>query len=303
MFSVPDPRPTAQVIDPTRQLQVEETTQPLQRAPLDDQVQEPSPETPRDQPNDRASASGDGWRTVRNPRNERHEGHLRTVSSTTAGGHRGEYSTNRGPHFRLFPRERSTRSTRLENDYRQLTDEHEALRRNHRRLRQAHQVAVADLSEAQTTCGKQQQQINVLKGKLRQTSAFLEVRNQEAKVAKAFLSKEDPISASDVVQSVRDLNSEIMQTAAYLAENLPLNRTSIPLVEEIPEGPYKSISVALVLPQGSGEELDVGSLELALQGFLAFSASGIAGTWGFSYASRWCDDIYSKIRETGAWIR
>lgn len=123
------------------------------------------------------------------------------------------------------------------------------------------------------------------------------------KVAKTFLSKEDPISTSDVVQSVRDLNSEIMQTAAYLAENLPFKRIRTPLVEEIPEGPYKSIFVALVLPRGSGEELDVGSLELALQGFLAFSASGIANTWGFSHASGWCDELYSKVRETGARIR
>jgi len=297
MFGVLGICPTAQATDHTQQPQVEEITQPLQQTSLDDRVQGPTSEMPREQPNDRASASEDNWKIVKNPRHERHP---RTVSGIAAGGHHGEYWTGGGQRLRALFRERTARLTSLENDHRQLTDEHETLRHNHRRLYEAYQVASTNLSEAQTTCKNQQQQINVLKGKLRHASAFLEVRNREAKVAKAFLSKEDPISASDVAQSVRDLNSEIMQTAAYLAENLPLNRTHIPLVEEIPEGPYKSISVALVLPQASGKELDVGSLELALQGFLAFCASGIAGTWGFSHASRWCDELYSKVHETGA---
>jgi len=300
MFRVLGPGQTAQATAHTQQPQVKEITQPLQQTSLDHRVQEPTSEMPREQPNDRASASGDDWKTVKNPRDERRERHPRTVSGTAAGGHHGGYWTDRGQKFWAVFRERTARLKSLESDHRQLTDEYETLRHNRRRLYEARQVALTDLSEAQTTCKKQQQQIDVLKGKLHHVSAFLEVRNQEAKVAKAFLSKEDPISASDVSQFVRDLNSEIMQTAAYLAENLPLNRTHIPLVEEIPESPYKSIFVTLVLPQVSGEEPDVGSLELALQGFLAFSASGIAGTWGFSHASRRYDELYSKVRETGA---
>jgi len=295
MLNAPGTRQTARTIDPTRQPRVEEIIEPLLQTSLDNRAQHPSSEMPRVLPNDHASASGDDSRTVRNPGNERHEGYPRTVSGTVVGGRRGEPRTSSS----LF-RARSALLRGLENDHRQLTDEYESLYHSYRQLREAHRVAVVDLHETQTACKKQQQQINHLREKLRDASALIDVRNQEVKVANAFLSKEDPVSASDVVRFVRDLNSEIMQTAAHLAENLPINRTHTPLAEEIPEGPYKSIFVPLVLPQGSGEELDVGSLELALQGFLAFSASGIANAWGYTHASRWYGELYSKVRETGA---
>jgi len=191
---------------------------------------------------------------------------------------------------------------RLGNNYQQLFEKYKSLEHSHCGLSEAHQVVVTDLQEAQVTCRRQQEEINALKKKLHGTSALLDVRNQEIKVAKTFLSRENLFSTSEIVQSVRDLNSDIMQTAAHLAENLHLKQVHPSRAEEIPEGPYKPILATLVLQPGSGVEVDVGSLELALQGLLAVDLYWIVSAWGVGQASGWCNEIYSKVCETGTQV-
>lgn len=282
-----------------QQSEVGETTK---RASIENRV-ELSPGIRQEPPNDHASASGDDSSVVRNPTDARREGCAgQAVSGATQNRDSGERQTSRGDQTRARFAMYTSRFRSLKNDYDRLANEHESLYSRHCQLSGTHRAAVTKLHETRTFCREQELEINDLRGKLRRNSALLEVRNQEAKVANVFLSKEDPFSTSDVVQSVRDLNSEIMQTAAHLAENLPLKRVCAPLAEEMPEGHHKSIFVTLVLPQGAGEEVDVGSLELALQGSLAFYACGIANTWDFSSTSRWYDKIYSKVCETGTLI-
>ena len=290
-------RQITRIVDFVRPPQVEETAEQLQQTSLGDQNLTPSPEMPQHPPNDHTNVSGDDWRTV-NHTNGRHGGRPGPVSGTAAHRHRGEHRSSREDYLWSRLREKSTRLKNLENDHRQLADERESLERNYRQLSETHQIAITNFHKAQMMCKEQQQEIDTLREKLRGTSVLLDVRNQEMKVAKTFLSKEDLFSTSDVVQSVRDLNSEIMQTAAHLAETLHLKRFRTPSAEEVPEGPYKSIFITLVLPQGP-EEVDVGSLELALQGFLALYASGVSNTWGFNHTPGWCDKLYSKVCEMG----
>lgn len=290
-------RPITRIIDIFSPPQAEETAEQLQRTPLGDQDLTPSPEMARHPPEDHADASGGDWRLVSHRTNGRREGHPRPASGT--GVHRPWLSREDHLHSRL--RTQTARLRSLENVHGQLTSEHESLEHNHRQLSETHRITLTNLHETRMTCKEQQQEIDALREKLRDNSVLLDVRNQEMKVAKAFLSREDLFSASDVFQSVRDLNSEIMQTATHLAETLPLKRLRIPSAEEVTEGPYKSIFVTLVLPQGS-EGVDVGSLELVLQGFLAHYASGVANTWGFNNPTGWCDKLYSKVCETGALI-
>ena len=275
--------------------QIEEATAQLQRTSSEDQDSSPLSENP---PNDRTNASGDDRKIAKH---RQHERHSRPGSGTSGHRYPSEHSSSRGDpsHSRLRPQ--SAHPKRSETDFNQLADEHEVVKRNHRRLSETHRITIADLRETQSAYKRQEQEINLLKEKLRDTSALLETRNQELKVAKTFLSKEDPFSTSEVVQAVRDLNSEIMQTATYLADTLPLKRSRTSPVKEFPEGPYKTIFVSLVLPHGS-EEVDAGSLELALQGFLTSYASRIANTWGFSRGSSWYDKLYSKVCETGVSI-
>ena len=300
------PRPIAQVFDfwkpsqveATAQLdsrdQIEEATAQLQHTSLDNQDLRSSSEMPKNPPNDQNYASGGGgeWKTVGRP-----------VSGTGPHRNRADHRSGREDLSQSRPRAQSAHLKKVESDYRQLADSHGLLQHNYDQLSEAHQSVITDLRETQTMCQGQQQEIKTLRKKLSDNSVLLDVRNQELKVAKTFLSKEDPFSTSDVVQAVRDLNSEIMQTAAHLAETLPLKRLRTPSAQEVPEGCCKSIFVTLVLAQRFGEEVDVGSLELALQGFLALYVSAIANAWSFSHGYSWCDMLYSKVCETGTPIQ
>ena len=284
------------------QPQVGETAESLQQTSLDNRAQEPPPEMTQELPADHGSASGDNPRRAGNSESGRNGGHRRAVSATTAHRYRGEQRTGRVEQLQSRLRSQTAHLKSLENDNRQLADEHELLKCSHHQLSETHRATETSLHETQTTCKKQQQEINTLKEKLRGASTLLEARNQELKVAKTFLSKEDPISISDATQSVRDLNSEIMQTAAHLAENLSLKRVRTSRAEDIPEGPHKSMLVTLILPQRSRDKVDEGSLELALQGFLVVCLHWVANAWGFNQASGWCDQLYSKVCETGTLI-
>jgi len=290
-------RPITRIVDIFSPPKVEDTVEQPQRTSLDDQVPTPSPEMPRHPSQGHADASGDNSTLVHNRTNGRHEERPRPAPRT--GAHRPWLS--REDHLQSRLRIQTARLRSLENTHDQLASEHESLKRDHRQLLETHQIALTNLHGTRMTCKEQQQETDALREKLRDSSVLLDVRNQEMKVAKTFLSREDLFSASDVFQSVRDLNSEIMQTATYFAETLPLKRLRTSSAEEVPEGPYKSIFVTLVLPQGP-EGVDVGSLELALQGFLTFYTSAVVNTWGFSSTSSWCDKLYSKVCETGMLI-
>ena len=279
--------------------QVEETAEQSQQPPSGDQGPSTSPEMPQQPQDNHTNPSEGGWTTVRNRTTLRHEGHPNPVSGADAHKSRGEHRLSKTDLLYSRLRAQSIRLRTVESDRDRHAGERETLERKYRQLLETHQSAVLNLRESQETCKGNLQEIGLLREKLRGTSALLDVRNQELKVAKTFLSKEDTFSASDVVQSVRDLNSEIMQAAAYLAESLPLKRLRTPSAEEVPEGPCKSAFVTLVLPPGPGDDVDVGSIELALQGFLAWRAAAVANAWGFSKEAGWCNRLYSKVRETG----
>ena len=218
--------------------------------------------------------TGDSSKRGRRPDNEGHEGHPRTSSKATP---REDQSALRSQQIE--------RSRHPENPYHKLYS--------------AYRGVQTQLQETQTKFKDQQHEIDSLKEKLSNASVLLDARNQELKVAKAFLSKEDQCSVSDVVQTVRDLNSGVMQTAALLADNLALRRVRNYPTGNIPEEPYRSIFAILVLPQGSAYEVDAVSLELALQGFLNVWLYWITNLWGFSGGSGWHDEIYSKVCENG----
>ena len=253
--------------------QVEEPTEPFPPT-SPDQLAESSPDMGHKKPTEHTV---DNSKRVRGSYNEEREGHLRTPAK----------ATTRGRHL-------EAQSVLLSQQVERVKD----LENSHRQLYAAHQVVKTELHETQTTCKNQQQEIHSLKEKLRDTSALLGARNQELKVAKTFLSKEDAFSTSDVVQNVRDLNSEVMQTAARLADKLALKRSRGCPAGFVPEGPYRSIYVLLAWPQGSGEEVDAGLLELALQGFLIISVYFIANAWGLCQESG-CGELYSKVCENG----
>lgn len=278
------------------------TAEQLQQISLDDRNPTPSPGMVQQHPSDHTDASGDDWKLAKRHTGGRHGGSSRSVSGTGARRCHGEDQPSRKDHPQSHLPMQSGRSKKLENDYHRLADEHKSLARSYNQLLEERQIAITDLQQTKTTCREQQQEIDTLRERHRAASALLDVRNQELKVTKTFLSKEDLLSTSDVVQSVRDLNFEIMHTAIHLAERLPLKRFRAPLAEEVPEGPCKSIFVTLIFPRGSEEEADMASLELALQGSLASYASQIANIWSLDDAFCWYDRLYSNVCETGTSI-
>lgn len=246
--------------------------QGLTTTPLEIQLAESSLDMARKHPNEHTDDSGHGSKKVRGPNNKRREG------PATRGRNQEDGSVSRS--------ERIEQSRELEDSFRKLSD--------------AHKAAVSELRETQNNYKNQQQEINSLNNKLRDISTLLDVRNRELKVAKTFLSMEDLFSTSDVVQTVRDLNSEVMQTAALLTDNLTLKRVRDHQIGAIPEGPYKPVFVVLAFPQVSGDEVDAALLELALQSYFIVWVYWMANAWGFYEASGWCDELYSKVREKGS---
>ena len=280
--------------------QVEETAEQPRQPSSGDQDPLAPPEMPQQLQDNHTNLSEGGWITVRNRTTVSHAGHPHPVSGAGVGGSRGEHRLSRqDPSFYSRLWAQSTRLKDLEDDCNRLAGENKSLERDNRQLSEAHHSIVVDLRESQRVRKGQQQEIDILTEKLRNASVLLDARNQELKVAKTFLSKEDTFSASDIVQSVRDLNSEIMQAAAHLAESLSLKRLRTPSAEEVPEGPCKWTFVILVLPPGSGDGVDVGSVELALQNFLAWWVMLVANTWGFCQEADWCGALYSMVCEIG----
>lgn len=252
--------------------------EPHQQTSPDNQLVEPPSDMIQERPNKHTSVREDYSKKVRGSESERHGGHLRAASKTTASEHsKEEQSISRS--------QEAARIKNLENVRDKLVNDRQGV--------------VNKLHETQVLCGKQHQEITSLRARLRDTSELLDVRNRELKVAKTFLSKEDPCSTADAVQSVCDLNSEIMQIATHLADHLGLKRARNSLVGSVPEGPCKPIFTALVLPRSPWDEVDAASLELALQGFFVVWAFWIISAWGFGEASGLCDHLYSKVRETG----
>jgi len=313
--------PVAWFLDLMKTPQAEEATAQPQRAPLENQDQieaataqpqyilsdnqdlDPTSKMPQNPPKTQTNASGGDRKMVGNHTNGRHEGHPRPVSGTGSQQYYAEHRSGREDSSQSRFRAQAAHLKRIERNYEQLVDEHGSLQHNYTKLYQAHQTTIADLRETQVACNGQQQEIKMLREKLRGASALSDVRNQELKVARTFLSKGDLFSTSDVVQLVRDLNSEIMQIAAHLVETLPLKRFCTPSAQGVPEGWYNYIFSTLVVPQGPGEEVDKGSLELALQGFLALYAHAVTNAWSFSHGSDWCDTLYSKVCEIGTLIQ
>lgn len=149
-------------------------------------------------------------------------------------------------------------------------------------------------------------QLNALETRHAETLQLLETRTVELRAAQTFLSTEDSRSASDVVQLVQDLNSEILQASAQLVESLPLKlifdvdrdarRNARDVVSEL-IGPL----AANMLESSRGEE-DIDLLEVGVRGVMVLWACKIIQTWHFGASSRSAsqfDDLYKVISSAG----
>jgi len=144
-----------------------------------------------------------------------------------------------------------------------------------------------------------------------QMAQLLDVRTAELKGAQAFLTKADQFSGADIIKLVEDLNGEIMQTAASMAEDLAIEEKKDSGQEEGPES--EEIKAAYTrteeivgarmaeLLRTSEHHEDPILIQIAFQTDMAAYTHWIVSSWCFESPEDedMLSEIYARVREAG----
>ncbi|KIK93918.1 hypothetical protein PAXRUDRAFT_33808 [Paxillus rubicundulus Ve08.2h10] len=134
-------------------------------------------------------------------------------------------------------------------------------------------------------------------------TTLLDARTRELKGAQAFLTKADTLSGAEVIALVEALNSEIMQTSAFISDSFDFARQPMHADEmkeastRISELMGPTMTNLLGTVQHSGDPLLV---QIALQGATVEFSRWIVMTWDYDglQAEQPLAEIYNDIRET-----
>jgi hypothetical protein len=176
----------------------------------------------------------------------------------------------------------------------ELTRQIETLESEIDSLKRGHQEKDADYKGRMAVLDRE---IRGIQRQHQNTEELLAAKSSELKAAQTFLSKTDIISEFDVLQIVHDLNSQIMQVAATLAEGV-CRGTSQQF--SVHEQLYKYACdvygplLAQLLAQGDPE-----ALQIAFQVEIIHVVQHITKVWGFDTDSSILDRIYFAIRASG----
>ena len=145
-----------------------------------------------------------------------------------------------------------------------------------------------------------------------QVAELLAVRTSELKGAQAFLTKADQLSGADVIKLVEDLNGEIMQTAATLAEELPLelkgntqsngkDLESEDFVEAYTRAEDVIGPRLAELLRTTDHNEDPIMIQIALQASMSAYTHWIVSSWCFESPEdeHMLSEIYARVREAG----
>ena len=134
------------------------------------------------------------------------------------------------------------------------------------------------------------------------------MRTAELKGAQAFLTKADQFSGADVIKSVEELNGEIMQTAASMAEELVIAK-KLDGQEEESEGIGEAYARAeeivgprmVELLKTSEHNEDPILMQIAFQANMAAYTHWIVSSWCFESPEdeHMLSEIYARVREAG----
>jgi chromosome segregation ATPase len=154
-------------------------------------------------------------------------------------------------------------------------------------------------------------ELNQVKVEHQQSVQLLDVRTAELKGAQAFLTKADQFSGADIIKLVEDLNGEIMQTAASMAEDLVVAEKKVNGHEEGPEsGEIKEAygrteeivgpRMAELLKTSEHHE-DPILVQIAFQANMAAYTHWIVSSWCFESPEdeHMLSEIYARVREAG----
>jgi len=135
------------------------------------------------------------------------------------------------------------------------------------------------------------------------TLTLLETRTLELKGAQAFLTKSDSLSGAEVTLMVEGLNSEILQTAAFVADSFEFSGTQTYWGSEQNEA-YKRVEhmlgqkMAMILTSVRHSE-DPMMIQIALQSCLVYCSAMIGRAWCFEKSHEILERVYANIRQAG----
>ncbi|KDR69816.1 hypothetical protein GALMADRAFT_230475 [Galerina marginata CBS 339.88] len=142
-----------------------------------------------------------------------------------------------------------------------------------------------------------------------QVIELLGVRTAELKGAQAFLTKADQLSGADVIKLVEELNAEIMQTAATMAEELVIEQKKVEVEEneqesdEMTEAYTRTEEIVgprmAELLKSSEHHEDPILIQIALQASMSAYTHWIVSSWCFESPEdeHMLSEIYARVRE------
>ena len=185
--------------------------------------------------------------------------------------------------------------------------------------RQQHQTFTDQAKNLGSRNQRLEGELQRLKAEHMQTTQLLDVRSAELKGAQAFLTKDDRLSGADVIKLVEELNGEIMQTAASMAEELTITeKVQGDGTEEVDReaGPEyiadaHSRTEEIIGPRmtsllkTSDHHEDPILVQIALQAAMAAYCHWIASSWAFESPEdeHMLSEVYARVREIGKVLR
>jgi hypothetical protein len=156
-------------------------------------------------------------------------------------------------------------------------------------------------------------ELNQVKVEHQQTVQLLDVRTAELKGAQAFLTKADQFSGADIIKSMEELNGEIMQTAASMAEELAIPEKRANGHEGLDSdgvGEAYARTEEMVghrmaeLLKASEHHEDPILIQIAFQANMAAYTHWIVSSWCFESPEdeHMLSEIYAGVREAGKFI-
>ncbi len=148
----------------------------------------------------------------------------------------------------------------------------------------------------------------------KQMKELLEARTGELKGAQTFLTKADQLSGADVIKLVEELNAEIMQTAASMAEELVVEEKKLNSEGKEQESDETRAAIARTeeivgprltdLLRTSEHHEDPILIQTAFQTGMAAYTHWMISSWCFESPEdeHMLSEIYARVREAGMFI-
>jgi hypothetical protein len=149
-----------------------------------------------------------------------------------------------------------------------------------------------------------QAELHRLRAQYDRTRTLLETRTSELKGAQTFLTKADSLSGAEVTTMVEGLNSEILQTAAFIADSFEfelIQAHSGAVLDAANEAITNCIGAnTLHLLTSTRHTEDPMLIQIAVQSCLVRYSKDIITTWCFNMIpEQFLVEVYERMRQSG----